>query len=72
MSLPLRIEYPDAWYHAMLSISRGAFGETLATIGKAFGMSNYSSVSSVVSRMKDEIRQDASLRRLVGRIKREL
>ncbi len=34
-------------------------GERLATIGKALGMSNYSSVSSAVSRMNNEIREDA-------------
>ena len=38
-------------------------GETLATIRKAFGMSHYSSVSSVVCRMNNEIRADARLRK---------
>ena len=47
-------------------------GETLSTIGKAFGMSNYSSVSSVVCRIKSEIGEDASLRRRIEGLEREL
>jgi hypothetical protein len=47
-------------------------GETLATIEKDFGMSNYSSVSSVFCRMNDEIKESASLRRRIEGIDREL
>jgi len=47
-------------------------GQTLATIGDAFGLENYSSVSSVVSRMKQRIPNDRSLRRKVEEIKRTL
>jgi len=53
-------------------LARRLSGETLATIGKAFGMRKYSSVSSVVSRMKAEIREDAGLRRRVDKIERLL
>jgi len=53
-------------------LARRFSGETLTTIGKAFGMRKYSSVSSVVSRMKNEIREDASLRRRVEGIERLL
>ena len=53
-------------------LARRLSGETLAAIGKAFGMSNYSSVSSVVCRINNEIRRDASLRRRIGRIDRKL
>jgi len=52
-------------------LARRLSGETLATIGKAFGLSKYSSVSSVVSRMKNEILVDAALRRRVNRIERQ-
>ncbi|MGO9121984.1 MAG: transposase [Desulfomonilaceae bacterium] len=53
-------------------LARRLSGETLATIGKAFEISNYSSVSSVVCRMNNAIREDASLRKRVERIERKL
>jgi putative transposase len=53
-------------------LSRRLSGETLATIGKAFGLNKYSSVSSVVSRMKSEIQVDTKLRKRVDKIARHL
>jgi chromosomal replication initiator protein len=53
-------------------LARRLSGETLTTIGKAFGLRNYSSVSSVVSRMKSEIQGDAKLRRRVERLERRI
>jgi putative transposase len=47
-------------------------GHTLATIGDAFGLDHYGSVSSVVSRMKQRIANDRSLRRKVEEIERAL
>jgi chromosomal replication initiation ATPase DnaA len=47
-------------------------GQTLATIGAAFGLEHYSSVSSVVSRMKQRIAKDTSMRRKVAEIERAL
>ncbi len=53
-------------------LARRLSGETLASIGKAFGLGNYSSVSSVVCRMKNEIKVDKGLRRRVDRIERHI
>ncbi|MGO9117886.1 MAG: helix-turn-helix domain-containing protein [Desulfomonilaceae bacterium] len=53
-------------------LARRLSGETLSAIGKAFGISNYSSVSSVVCRMSDEVKRDASLLRRIKRIERKL
>jgi putative transposase len=53
-------------------LARRFSGETLKAIGKAFGLGNYSSVSSVVSRMKSEIQGDTKMRRRVERIGRQL
>jgi hypothetical protein len=51
---------PNEAGNVAVDIARGLSGETPATIGKAFGMSNYSSVGNVVSRMKNEIREDGA------------
>ena len=51
-------------------LARRLSGETLATIGKAFGMSKYSSVSSVICRMENEVGENANLRRRIKRISR--
>jgi REP element-mobilizing transposase RayT len=53
-------------------LARRLSGQTLATIGDAFGLENYSSVSSVVSRMKQKIARDRSLRRKAEEIERAL
>ena len=53
-------------------LARRLSGETLATIGKAFELGNYSSVSSAVSRLEHEIRADNRLKRRVEAIKRQL
>ncbi|MGB6063722.1 MAG: transposase [Desulfomonilaceae bacterium] len=53
-------------------LARRLAGQRLATIGDAFGLEHYSSVSSVVSRMKQRIANDRSLRRKVEEIERAL
>jgi putative transposase len=53
-------------------LARRHSGQTLATIGDAFGVEHYSSVSSVVSRTKQRIAKDRSLRRKVEKIERVL
>ena len=53
-------------------LSRRLSGETLTAIGKAFRLENYSSVSSVVSRIKDGMRNDRRLKRRVDAIERQL
>ncbi len=53
-------------------LARRLSGQTLATIGGAFGLEHYSSVSSVVTRMKQRIPNDRSLKRKVGEIERAL
>ncbi len=65
MSRPLRIQYPDAWYHVM---NRGRRGEeiftgkndfdTLKGVGKAFGIDKNSMVGSVVERVTREMEKD--------------
>jgi len=53
-------------------LARRLSGQTLATMGDAFGLDHYSSVSSVVSRMKQRIASDRGLRRKVEEIERAL
>jgi chromosomal replication initiation ATPase DnaA len=53
-------------------LARRLSGQTLAAIGAAFGLEHYSSVSSVVSRIKQKIARDRSLRRKVAEIERAL
>lgn len=53
-------------------LARRLSGLTLATIGEAFGLEHYSSVSSVVCRMKQRIENDGRLRRKVEAIERRL
>ena len=53
-------------------LARRHSGQTLATIGDAFGLEHYSSVSSVVTRMKQRIANDRRLRRKVEAIERAL
>ncbi len=65
MSRPLRIQYPDAWYHVM---NRGRRGEdiftgkndfdTLKGVGNAFGIDKNSMVGSVVERVTREMEKD--------------
>ncbi len=131
MSRPLRIQYPDAWYHVMnrvkekffrkkrhdeipesrrlapgpekikaaickaygieenslLSSRRGVLneprnvaiflirrlrGEKLEEIGRQFGISKYSSVSSAIEKMKRDISADRKLRVRVKNIEKTL
>ncbi len=58
--------------NAAIYLARRLSGETLATIGKAFGMSKYSSVSSVICRMENEVGENAGLRRRIKRIEQDL
>jgi putative transposase len=53
-------------------LARRLSGETLVTIGEAFGISKYSSVSSVICRMDNEISENANLRRRIKRIEQDL
>jgi putative transposase len=53
-------------------LARRLSGQTLSAIGDAFGLEHYSSVSSVVSRMKQRIADDRRLRRKVEKIERAL
>ncbi|MEW6139357.1 MAG: transposase [Thermodesulfobacteriota bacterium] len=53
-------------------LARRLSGQTLAAIGVAFGLENYSSVSSVVCRMEQRIGKDRSLRRQVEAIERRI
>ncbi len=65
MSRPLRIQYPDAWYHVM---NRGRRGDesftgmndfdTLKGVGKAFGIDKNRIVGSVVERVTREMEKD--------------
>jgi len=64
MSRPLRIQFPDAWYHVMNRGRRGAIFR-----GKEFAMNRFSSVSSVVERMKVKISKSRQLRRRVEELK---
>jgi chromosomal replication initiation ATPase DnaA len=52
--------------------TEGLSGQTLTKIGAAFGLENYSSVSSVVSRMKQRIANDRRLKRKVKEIEQAL
>ena len=74
MSRPLRIEYPDAWYHIMnrgrrsenifsdekdyIYLTRKLRRDTLKEIGAQFGIDNESTVSSVMERMKNKLAGD--------------
>ena len=53
-------------------LARQLSGQTLSAIGYAFGLEHYSSVSSVVSRMKQRIASDRSLRKKVKEIERAI
>lgn len=53
-------------------LSRRLSGKTLVDIGKAFGLENYGSVSSAVSRMKRVMKDDTRLRRRVTRLEKQL
>jgi putative transposase len=55
-----------------ICLARRFSGQTLAKIGAAFGLENYSRVSSVVSRMKQRIADDRRLRKTVEKIERTL
>jgi len=58
--------------NAAIYLARRCSGKTLATIGQAFGLGKYSSVSSVVSRMEDSIKRDSRLRRCLKELERQL
>ncbi|MBI4965535.1 MAG: transposase [Desulfomonile tiedjei] len=53
-------------------LARRLTGETLAIIGKAFRLRNYSSVSSVVSRVENAMKADKRLKGRVKAIERQL
>jgi len=53
-------------------LARRLSGQTLAAIGEAFGLEHYSSVSSVVCRMKQRLGYDRRLRRKVEALERGL
>ena len=53
-------------------LSRRLSGKTLVDIGKAFGLDNYGSVSSVVSRVKRGMKDDTRLRRRVTKLEKQL
>ena len=53
-------------------LARQLSGQTLATIGRAFGLEHYSSVSSVVRRVKQRVASDTSFRKKIDEIKRYL
>jgi putative transposase len=58
--------------NAAIYLARRCSGKTLATIGEAFGLGKYSSVSSVVSRMEDSIKRDSRLRKRLADLERQL
>ena len=74
MPRPLRIEYPDAWYHIMnrgrrsenifsdekdyIYLTRKLRRDTLREIGEQFEICNDSTVSSVIERMKKKLAGD--------------
>jgi len=101
MSRPLRIEYPDAWYHVMNRGRRrdilqrnnqgiglrGVFNEPrnvaiylirvlrcegLEEIDKDFDMTRYSSVSSVIERVKNQILKDRKFKKRRDAFRAEL
>ena len=106
MSRPLRIQYPNAWYHFMnrgiravvckaydvdeqaLTLTRRGIaneprkmaiylmrhlrGDSLEEIGREFKIAKYSSVSSVLERMKAMIAKDRKLKKRVVALKEEI
>jgi len=52
-------------------LSRRVAGETLVAIGESFGFDKYSSVSSVLCRMRRALRADRGLRRRVEKIEKQ-
>ncbi len=76
MSRPLRIQYPDAWYHV---INRGRRCEeiitgendydTLKGVGKAFGIGKKSTVGSVVERVTRDMEKDQNIGKRVKNLK---
>lgn len=74
MSRPIRIEYPDAWYHIMnrgrrsenifsdekdyMYLTRKPRRDTLKEIGEQFEIGNDSTVRSVIERMKKKLAGD--------------
>ena len=74
MSRPLKIQYPDAWYHVMnrgrrreeVYIDKGdyiAFIELLHEASEVFNVGAYSSVSSVVNRTGSQLQTDSRLKK---------
>ncbi len=76
MSRPLRIQYPDAWYHVM---NRGRRGEeifrekndfdTLKGVSKAFGIDKNSIVGNVAERVTREVEKDKYFNKRLKNIK---
>jgi len=55
-----------------INLSRRLAVESLATLGKSFGLDKCNSVSNVLCRIKREIRNDRGLRRRVQKIEKQL
>jgi len=53
-------------------LCRRLSGQTLKTIGKEFGLANYGSVRSVVSRTRKTLKSNGRLRRRVHRLDKQL
>ena len=62
----------DAARNVAIHLARRLFGQTLAMIGDAFRLEHCSSLSIVISRMKQGIANDRSLRRKLEKIERAL
>ncbi|MFQ5842469.1 MAG: helix-turn-helix domain-containing protein [Thermodesulfobacteriota bacterium] len=80
MARPLRLQFPDAWYHIMNRGRRGFFNEPrdvaiylirnlrcdpLGEIGKSFGIQKYSTVSSAIQRVQGLTQRKAEFRKRI-------
>lgn len=82
MSRPLRIQFPGAWYHVInrgrrrgiyneprnvtIYLFRQLRGDSLIDIGEKFGLSHYSSVSSVIHNVEHRLKPDQSFKKKQG------
>ena len=81
MSRPLRIEYPDAWYHVINRARRGQilyvdtddyrrFLDLLQDTADMFNiLKKHSSVSSVIERTQNRLDKDRQFRKRVEKLK---
>ena len=87
MSRPLRIQFPDAWYHVMnrgrrgvsneprniaIFLMRNLKGSKLDDIGREFNVRQYSSVSTIIERTKQRAVKDRKFAKRIKQIKHEL